>query len=197
MYYLNSMNRIIIYIKNNKKFFIVLFVIILFFLIILTKDKKIVKIAPSPSPGSVAKYNELVPGVSSKEDVFSAMGTALNAKIEGDTETYEYLSSNPNFNSEAVIVEDKLNYLKIIYTSKDNKRFEDFTSLYGNPENILYGSDYSVGYVLNAYPTKGIAFISHINSFKVSGAWYFKPVTLEFFMDNYAIGYDDKPNLSR
>lgn len=197
MYYLNSMNRIIIYIKNNKKFFIIFFVIVLFFIIISNKKNETPAPVDSPLPKNVASYNELVPGVSSKEDVFSAMGTALNAKIEGNTETYEYLSSNPNFNSEVVIVEGKLNYLKIIYTNKDNKRFEDFTSLYGNPENILYGPDYSVGYVLNAYPTKGIAFISHINSFKVSGAWYFKPVTLEFFMDNYAIGYDDKPNLSR
>ena len=197
MYYLINMNKVINFFKKNNKFFIVFFVIILFFLIIFVKDKKIVKIAPSPSLGSVAKYKELVPGVSSKEDVFSKMGTSLNAKIENNKETYEYLSSNPNFNSKVIILDNKLEYLKIIYTNADNKNYEDFISLYSNPEKVLYNLDYSVGYILNAYPAKGIAFISHINSKKVSEVWYFKTVSLEEFINNFALGYLDRPNLSR
>ena len=197
MYYLNNMNRIIIYLKNNKKFFIIFFVIILFFIIISNKKNETSAPVDSPLPKNVASYNELVPGINSKEDVFSKMGTALNAKIEDNKETYEYLSSNPNFNSEVVILDNKLEYLKIIYTNKDNKNYEDFVSLYGNPEKILYNSEYSVGYVLNAYPNKGIAFISHINSKKVSEVWYFKSTPLEEFMNTFAVGYYNKPNLSR
>lgn len=197
MYYLDKMKNIILYIINNKKFFIFFFVILLFFIVILTRKDKGSTPTPLPINNDVATYNELTPGTSSKEEVLSRMGTAIKAKLDGNMETYEYLSSNPNFNSEVIIIDNRLSYLKVVYTNKDNKYKEDFVSLYGNPENILYGPDYSVGYTLNTYPSKGIAFISHTNSFRVSEVWYFKPVLLEDFMSNYAVGYDKTPDLSR
>lgn len=191
------MKNIFFYIKNNKKFFIIFFVIVLFFVVISTKNNKESVSTPLATPVNVATYKDLIPGSSSKEEVLSKLGTSLNAKINNNTETYEYLSSNPNFNSEVVVVDDKLSYVKIIYTNDDNIKYEDFTSIYGNPEKILYGPDYSVGYVLNVYPTKGLAFISHINSFRVREVWYFEPILFEMFIEKYAVDYEEKVDLSR
>lgn len=192
MYYLNRMNKIITFLKKYNKFFAILFIIALFFLIIINKDKKTVNIEPSPTPINVAEYKDLTPGVSTKDEVFSKMGTALNVKIEDTKETYEYLSSNPNFNTEVVIFNDKLSYIKVVYTIKDNVKYEDFINKYGNPEKVLYGPDYYVGYLLNAYPTKGIAFLYHNKSYNVREAWYFEPTNLDVFINDFALGYSDK-----
>ncbi len=192
------MNKIISFIKNNKRFIVVFLIITIFILMIDKRSKKTSeKSLPSATPIQIATFKDLTPGISSKEDVLLKMGTALNARIEGDKETYEYKSSNPNFNTEVIITNNKLEYIKIIYTNSDNKIYSDFNSTYGEPEQVLYNADYSVGYILNSYPSKGVAFISHINSGRVSEAWYFKPTTIEEFKNNLAVGYFDKPNLSR
>ena len=194
-----NMNKIISFIKNNKKFIIIFLIIIFFILIIDIQSKKTSGVLPSPTPQSfqTATFNDLAPGKSSKDDVLLKMGTALNAKIEESKETYEYRSSNPNFNTEVIVINDKLEYIKVIYTNSDNKNYSDFSVIYGDPEQVLYNADYSVGYILNSYPSKGVAFISHIKSKSVNEAWYFKPTTTEEFKSSLAIGYFESPNLSR
>lgn len=194
MYYLSNMDKIILFVKRYKYIFI-LFIIIIFFFILIGNKKGVRNVEPSPSSVSIATFKNLTPGVSTKEEVLTNLGTALNAKLEGDKETYEYLSSNPNFNTEVVILNNKLSYIKVVYTIKDNNKYEDFISKYGNPEKILYGSNYSVGYILNAFPKKGVAFLYHQKSHNVREAWYFVPTTLEIFMKSFATGYSEKINI--
>lgn len=192
MYYLSNMNKIITFFKKYKYIFII---IVILTILILFKNKEVNINNTSPSNlDNVATYKNLTPGYSSKEEILTNLGTALNAKIEENKETYEYLSSNPNFNTEVVILDNKLSYIKVVYTIKDNIKYENFISKYGNPEKVLYGPDYSVGYILNTFPKKGVAFISHQKSHNIREVWYFIPTTLEIFIKNFAPGYSNKIN---
>lgn len=188
------MKNIIEKIKTKRIFVLItisiLSLIFIFFKINSNKKKVIIK--PIPTTISTAEYKGLIPGSSTKDEVIEKLGTALNAKIEDSKETYEYRSSNQNFNSKVVIVNDKLSYLKLIYTMSDNIKYTDFINKYREPEKVLYGSDYSVGYILNSYPNIGLAFLSHKKSGNVREVWYFIPTSLEDFIRNYAPGYSER-----
>jgi len=190
MYYLNNMNKIIVFIKNNKYIAIIALTMLVVFIIIKGKGVE-TQFEPTPVL-TTATYKNLIPGRSSKEEVLTSLGTAINAKIDGGKENYEYKSSNPNFNTEVVIINDKLSYIKIVYTIKDNIKHEDFISQYGEPEKILYGPDYPSGYVMNSYPSRGVSFLYHQNSRKVREVWYFIPTALEMFIKDFAPAYSEK-----
>lgn len=193
MYYLSNMNIILTFFKKNKYIFIVI-ITVLALLILFRNEKSDKNDLSTEKVTNEPSYKNLIPGKSTKEETLTGLGTALNAKIEENKETYEYLSSNPNFNTKVVILDNKLSYIKVIYTIKDNIKSRDLIEKYGYPEKVLYGSDYSVGYILNTYPERGIAFISHQKSLNVREVWYFEPTTLDEFIKDYAPGYTNKIN---
>lgn len=145
---------------------------------------------PAPSPFSIQiDFQKIIPGVSSKDDVISLLGTPL---VERGN-TIEYKSSSPNFNHQVIFDQEKVSFVKEIVTlkEKDTKKAQDIIKIYGEPKKMLYGPDAEAGFYLFVYPESGVAYIGHPESGMLLEIWYFPPTTTEDFINKYAQGYSE------
>jgi len=179
------------YISTKNRIFLLIFVITLISVVIflVSRSSKKNNSTDTSLPATGASYQNLTPGVSTKEDVFQSLGSSLNEREEKGTRILEYSSNNPNFNNEFSVKNEKLSFVKEIVTLEDNKLIPDIVSEYGDYENILYGPGSGVGFYLYVYSTKGIAYVGHKDSGLIKEIWYFPPTDFESFKSGYATGY--------
>lgn len=145
----------------------------------------------SPQNAEGAKYRDLQPGVSSLNDVASALGPSVDERDQDGKKILEYKSNNPNFNNEVTIEEQKLSFIKQIVTMDEQITISEINKKYGNYEYILYGPLSTNGFDLYIYPSKGIAYIGHQSSGIILEIWYFPPTNLEEFKAKYASEYSE------
>lgn len=137
-----------------------------------------------------ASYKDLTPGKNTTEDVINKLGTPVNEKQTDSTKILEYKSqSNPNFNNEFLMRSDKLVFVKEYITLDDNIKVSDINKKYGNYTNTLYGPASVNGSNLYIIPTKGVAYIAHLEADIVKEIWYFQPTTFETFKSEFASDY--------
>jgi len=179
----------------NKKFlyfFLILLSLVATIFIIskIHNNSLVSRIAPTPlSFSNQIDYQKIVPGVSSKNEVISQLGTPL---IE-EGNTIEYKSSSPNFNHQIIFDQEKVSFVKEIVTlkEKDTKKTQDIIKVYGEPKKMLYGPDAEAGFYLFVYPENGIAYIGHPESGMLLEIWHFPSTDTENFISKYAQGYSE------
>ena len=147
------------------------------------------KTPTSPPLNNQASYQKIVPGVSSKSDVISLLGTPL---LEEEN-TIEYKSSSPNFNHQITLDQEKVSFVKEVVTlkEKDTKKAQSIIKVYGVPKKMLFGPDAAAGFYLFVYPENGIAYVGHPESGMLLEIWYFPPTNMEGFVDKYAQSYSE------
>lgn len=175
--------------KNKKiKVVVVLLLIVLFAFFVLLQRKK----EPESSDAfEHASFSDLRPGESTKENVFDKLGEPLATSSLGSFEVLDYQSSNPNFNREITIENDKVVFIKDIVTEKDNLKIADIENKFGKYKNSLFGPSSVNGFHLYIYPANGIAYIGHQVSGILLEVWYFEPTSLSVFKEKWASGYTD------
>jgi hypothetical protein len=57
-----------------------------------------------------------------------------------------------------------------------------YTDKYGTSEGIYYGPEAEVGFKTYVWATKGIAVVASANDGTIFEIWYFKPISLEIFL---------------
>lgn len=194
------MNKFIEIFKKNKLIIFGLIslisVVIIYFMINSNKNWNEIKIKKQgDTTNQVSDYNGLIPGKATKEEVFEKLDKPLNAQITDTFEKYEFRSSNQNLNNVVIIKDNVLNSATTELLIKDKVLSIDLINKYGQPENKLYGASYNSGFLVNAYPSKGIAYLYHLNSGNVSKIWYFEPTSIELLKKEYLVGYSESPKI--
>ena len=168
-------------------------IIVIYFMTNSSKNNKEAEIGNTTNP--ISDYNGLIPGKATKDEVFEVLGKPLNAQITDSFEKYEFKSSNPNLNNVIIIKDSVFNTATAELLIKDKILSIDLINKYGQPEKKLYGAEYNSGFLVNAYPSKGIAYLYHLNSGNVSKIWYFRPTSIELFKNEFLSGYSESPKL--
>jgi len=151
------------------------------------------KILPSPKfvQNEGPEYKSIKLGVSSRQDVIKSLGDPLSISQKNAGEVLEYKSSNPNFNNEVEIVNEKASFIREVITSADNKIISTITDVYGEAPYSLYGLASGAGFKLYIYPDRGVAYIGHAASGNLLEIWYFTPMSYGDFKSNLAGGYSE------
>jgi hypothetical protein len=144
---------------------------------------------PSSSSSQGEKYQGLIPGVSTFNEVVKFLGDPARTTTDGQTQTVEYKSSLPTQNNLLVFQNQKLALVKEIVTEKDQKNISDFVSKFGETKDILYGPGSSSGFNLYVYSEHGLAYLGNLEGQAVFEIWYFPPTDFSTFKQTYASGY--------
>jgi hypothetical protein len=143
---------------------------------------------PTTSASITASWNGLTPGVSSQEDVTNKLG---KPKVV-DGNTFSFNSQNPNNDNQVVFEKGTANFFKEYVVPSEKRTSDEITSKYGVAQNILYGPDSVNGFYLFVYPSNGIAYIGSPNTKDVLEIWYFKPTTIDDFINQWGSGYSQQ-----
>ena len=179
--------------KKNKLNFILIFIIILLVLFYFVNSRKKTETqSQQTTPQNQANYNDVVPGVSNREELFVNLGDPLNDKQEDTLEFPSSAAGKPHF---IEIERDVVKIIRETVTLDDDVSIKDITQKYGNTKNILFDARSLGGFYLFVYPEKGIAYIGHPESGLLLEIWYFPATDFENFKQEYAVGYStDIPN---
>lgn len=142
------------------------------------------------------KIEDIVPGTTLKNELFNILGEPISTTQIKDTQTqYEFRSTSDYRNNQAVIndEDETVTIVKEIITSKNDKTSSSIQQEYGLSEIKLSKPDsgsYTVpSYLLYAYPSKGIAYIGHVEAETILEIWYFESTTNDVFVEKWAPDY--------
>lgn len=182
-------------IELSRKYKLIILISIVFLLILTNYliPKKEVKPPTQPSQSQTASYRSLIPGTSSKQDTIKILGKPLNPQDEAnDNVPLEFNSTSPNRNHDVFFEENKVNFIKEIVSSNDNKNAKDIINEYGKTNYIFYesvGSYSTPSFYLYVYPSNGIAYIGHPKTGLLLEIWYFKSTNINEFKNTWAKDY--------
>jgi len=142
-------------------------------------------------------FNQINPGVSTKELVIKDLGQPINsALVNGLTEDFY---KNPNsLNRKHVIISNAAGvvvFVREVITSNDTKSVKSITDIYGKPPVVLYGPDQEAGIFLYSYPDRGVAMLANmeVKDPVLFEIWYFQPTDSDSFLKLWAIEYKTIP----
>jgi hypothetical protein len=144
--------------------------------------------APTPSTLTTASWNTLTPGVSSQQDVINKLGKPKST----NGRTLSFGSQNPNIDNQVFIENGVASFFKEIVSPTEKITSDKITSEYGTAQNVLYGPDSASGFYLFVYPANGVAYLGNPNTKDVIEIWYFKPTTIDDFINKRASGYSQQ-----
>ena len=143
---------------------------------------------PTPLPTSQqSAWREVVPGVSTKEDVAQKLG---KPKVEGES-SLEFQSNSPTRNHALSFEEGVVSLIKEVVSFRDATNVSSLTSKYGEASGILYGPDAENGYYLFVYAEKGVAYLGNPATENLLEIWYFPVTSFEDFQERWATSYSE------
>ncbi len=158
----------------------------------LTRSKNVPSASPTPVP-KAASYKDIVPGITTEEDLNKILGTPLKTTINGSEKTDEYKATTGLRHHIAIVQSGKVVFIKEIITSKDTTKASDITAIYGTAPNILYSKFPNATFDLCVYPANGIAYLGHKDGGLLE-IWYFQPTNIDDFISIWGKDYSfDKP----
>ncbi len=173
-----------------KKFWILILVIlaaILYLLNIIIKGN-----APTtpqtPPSATVTPFKSLIPGVSTEDQVATALGRPVSSKTIDNQKISDYRSTNQYRFHEVVFTNGKAILIKEIVNSTDNKEADSIKTILGEPDYTLYSKLENDPFNLYVYPEKGLAYIGHPDGTLLE-IWYFESTTIENFIADWGQDY--------
>jgi len=179
------MKKVFLTVWHYKVFILVaiLVVVLVFFARGLKEKKKNIQ------PSQQANYNDIVPGVSSENDLKNKLGEPLKTTVETDKTILDYQSNSPVRFNDVIIKDGTVIFIKEIVAATDEKRSQDITNQYGVAPYTLYNQDDPNSYYyLFVYPGRGIAYLGR-SSGKLLEIWYFQPTDISNFINSWASNY--------
>jgi hypothetical protein len=126
-------------------------------------------------------WNNIVPGSTTKEQLFSTMGQPEKSEQTQEGENYFYPSSSEFRPHEVDISDSTVKLIKEQITGIEGKKLTDFLSLFGAPEAKVYGThgSFAPG---SFWGSQGIMVFANENDGTVIEVWYFEPTTVRQFV---------------
>lgn len=171
--------------KNKKIMIIAVLFAILVLLVVanIINMKKKEEPIPTPAPGQTYYYQNLIPGVATKEDVINTLGTPIKSNVVEENEVLYFKSDVEDRPHQAYINENRMVLFKEVV--RWNKNIYDIQKILGNPKNILFTSDIPGSFQVYIYPNSGVAYISHPKTTSITDIWYFSPISFEEFKSSW------------
>lgn len=139
----------------------------------------------TPQTSAIASWNDLIPGVSSQENVVNELGQPK--AVDGNTLLFN--SKSVTKDNQVVIEGGTAVFFKVDIAPTEKRTSDEIASKYGVAQKTLYGPDSVNGFYLFVYPSNGIAYVGNPNTKDITEIWYFKPTTINDFMDKWAEDY--------
>lgn len=189
------MNKILEILKIRKMLIILLIIVVVLFILIAFVFGKVT--TPNINKGGVPlgpgeKWNQIVPGESTKEDVIKQFGEPISSTEN----SLSYKSSSPARDNQITIADNHVDLVRQMITPADKITTKTLTQKYGISSDLLYGPDSPNGIYLFIYANKGVAYLGNPNTESVIEVWYYPPTTLEKFRSKYALEYSPTYNSS-
>lgn len=182
------MKKIIELFKKYSWIWIVIIVLVSIFSdIYIQKIKNVPLVSPTPI-SKIASYKNIIPNISTEEDLNKILGSPLKTIIKNTEKTDEYMSNSELRRHTALIQNEKVIFFKEIISASDTTRANDIISIYGLAPNILYSKYPNATFDLYVYPLNGISYLGHKDGGLLE-IWYFEPTTIEGFMSKWASDY--------
>ena len=129
-------------------------------------------------------WNGLSPGISTKNDVLSNLGSPLEVKTEGNTESLLYSSSNEFRPHELQISQGTTQLIKEQIVNSKAGDLDEFIRKYGRPESIIYGQHGTFA-PAHFWGQHGLLVFAGTNDGVVIEIWYFPAQTISTFLQKF------------
>jgi hypothetical protein len=151
-------------------------------------------VPPTPPPPAANAWRGVEPGVSTTENLMSAIGTPLSSVQNGTTTTYLYPSANQYWRNEVDAQNNSVAFIRERIFPPSDTSLKSLTAKITEKPVQLYGPDFQSGTLLYVYPASGVAFLASSFQDTAYQVWYFIPTTLEGFLAlPQAAGYGTAP----
>jgi hypothetical protein len=138
----------------------------------------------------VATYGSIAPGVSTQDQVTTALGKSTGTETINGQTAFQYKSTNQNRFHQVIYNNGTVSLIKEVVNSNDNIKSDYVTNQYGMAPYMLYNDQSNNYFNLYVYPSNGIAYLGHADG-TVLEIWYFQPTTLDDFIKNWGTGFSE------
>lgn len=174
-------------IKSEKAIVLLLLIIVGFLVLAIFSLNKIITKKPqeprSKTP-QIAWRNDILPGVTTKEELQSKLGNPIKTQTGNNETTYLYSSTNQYRPHEVEIFEDSVSLIKEQIIGKEKGSLNTYIQNYGQVEAILYG-EHGIIAPGHFWGSRGLLVFGNDNDGTIIEIWYFKPVDLDSFLNQH------------
>jgi len=142
-------------------------------------------------------WNNISPGLTTKADLEKIIGKSTPWKQEGDFSIFLYPSENQNWPTE-IYFSQKAKKVELIkeYFPKENKNYQNFINLYGQPDKELFGPHQGAGFSVFVFLKRGVAIVANPESGLILEVWYFPPnISLGDFIEKFGQNLQQAPEV--
>ncbi|MFC1846327.1 hypothetical protein ACFLYM_02795 [Chloroflexota bacterium] len=132
-------------------------------------------------PQPTEAWEQLSPGMSTKEDVISKLGEPQTVEISEDGEILGYPTQNESMPNYVVMKGGVVQYTTMILPADERECLAEIVQKYGEPEKITYSS-FSHETKTYVYATQGITLIVNKNAGKIYEKKCYTPMSLDEYM---------------
>lgn len=183
----SNMQRNLQYLKRFVVFFIFVILVIIFFFFQLSK-----KPISNTVSKKIAKFHNLQPGRSTKEDLIQSLGEPVKIATTS-AEPFEYNSNSPVLKNKVFLNNDTVTLIKEVVTQKNEYTLDSIQKEYGKYQYKLYGPESESGFNLYVYLNNGFAYLGNEYNGNILEVWYFPVINdIGNFMKNYAPDYSTR-----
>ena len=138
-------------------------------------------------------WRDITPGISTKQDLLTKLGTPTKIENVGGRETLYFASTN-QFRPHSVVVEQgKVILIKEEVIATERGKLADYKGRYGEPERQLWGQ-YSSAVSLNFWGCRGLGVWANINDGTIFGIWYFEASDYQRMLSrNFGLSLNQTP----
>ena len=140
------------------------------------------KVISNPGePQATEAWEQLSPGMSTKDEVISKLGEPQTVEISGEEEILEYPSQNEAMPNYVVMKGGVVQYTTMFLPLEERECLAEIVRKYGEPEKITY-STFMRGTRTYIYATQGITLIVNEKTDVVHEKESYTPMSLDEYM---------------
>jgi len=138
-------------------------------------------------------WNNIQPGITTIDEFTKALGEPVSTKTSGSQTEHGYTSTYPSFPNQVVTENKTVKYVREWVPITPPTLITKYTQILGEPEYTSSAID--EGFILYAYPSKGIAIDFHEITGEVWHILHFQKTSIQQFIQEYQqfLSTEDSP----
>lgn len=162
------------------------YIFLFFFALIAVAIALILRALTPPPTNQPNSWDQITPGYSKIDQVNQQLGQPIDQQPYGQGLQYSYTSSYPTLPNEVVVDSSgTVRFMKEFLSPGNFEKLETFTSLYGQPDLVLFDTEIGDSLQANVFLPEGIVVLAHIADGSVQQKWYFEPTSSETFLQSW------------
>lgn len=140
-----------------------------------------VVIVPGGGTVQTETWEQLSPGMSTKDEVISALGEPQAVEMSEEGEILEYPTQNEAMSNYVVVKDGVVQYTSMIVPADERESLAEAIQKYGEPGKVTY-SHFMHGAKTYVYATQGVTLIVNEGAGVVYEKQYYPPMSLDEYM---------------